>query len=291
MKIGWIGLGKMGLPMARQLAAAGHEVIAYARNESGRQRAEQNGFRHVDSIAETAACADVVISAISDDAALGAIVAGDGGLAQAMRSGQTFIETSTVSPDASGAANALLADRKIAYLRAPVSGSTDLAAAGALTVIVSGPNSEYDRLQPVFRAFAKRSFYVGEDEQARVVKLMLNTLVGATSALFAEALAFGQKGGLDVESALEIVGNSAVSSPLLDYKRKTILENTYEPAFTVAQMMKDLDIVLAVGRSNHTPMPLVAQIRQQYEAAFAGGNGDRDFFILVKEAADRAGLR
>lgn len=291
MRIGWIGLGKMGLPMARRLSAAGHEVVAYARNENGRERAERSGFRHVASIAETALGADVVISAISDDAALGAVVAGEDGLAAAMRQGQTFIDTSTVSPDASRAANALLAANGVAYLRAPVSGSTALAAAGTLTVIVSGPRSEYDRLAPVLSAFAGKSFYLGKDEQARTLKLVLNSLVGATSALFAEALAFGRKGGLDLESTLEVVANSAVSSPLIGYKIRTILEGTYEPAFTVAQMMKDYDIVLSVARSNHTPMPLLAQIRQQYEAAFAGGSGERDFFVLVEEAARHAGLR
>lgn len=290
MRIGWIGLGKMGLPMARRLSTAGHEVVAYARSEGGRQRAGQNGFRYAASIAETIVDADVVISAISDDAALSDIVADEDGLASAMREGQIFIDTSTVSPDASRAADRLLAAKSIAYLRAPVSGSTVLAAAGALTVIVSGPRGEYDRLAPVFSTFARKSFYVGEAEQARTLKLVLNTLVGATSALFAEALAFGRKGGLELEGMLEVIAESAVSSPLIGYKVGTILEGTYEPAFSVAQMMKDYDIALSVARSNHAPMPLLAQIREQYEAAFAGGSGERDFFVLVREAALRAGL-
>ena len=290
MKIGWIGLGKMGLPIAQRLAAAGHEVVVFARNEAGSKRAEAAGFGIRDSIQAVANDVDLVISAISDDEALRAIAMGQDGLAEVMAAGQTYIDLSTVSPEASRAVAKAFATRGVNYLRAPVSGSTALAETGTLTVMVSGPHLVYDRLQPLFAAFSRKSFYLGDDEQARIIKLVVNTLVAATSALLAEALAFGRKGGLDLESAMEVISQSAVASPLIEYKRKVMLEGAYNPNFTVSQMMKDLDIVLSVGRSSHVPMPLTALIREQYESAFVNGNGELDFFVLVKEMAERAGL-
>jgi 3-hydroxyisobutyrate dehydrogenase-like beta-hydroxyacid dehydrogenase len=131
---------------------------------------------------------------------------------------------------------------------------------------------------------------VGEAEEARYLKLVLNTLVGGTSALLAEALAMGRKGGLGEAAMMDVIGQSAVASPLLQYKRDTVVNGNYAPAFTVKQIMKDFDLIAEVSRQDHCPIPLVAQIRQQYEAAFANGCGDLDFFVLVREAARIAGL-
>jgi 3-hydroxyisobutyrate dehydrogenase-like beta-hydroxyacid dehydrogenase len=108
--------------------------------------------------------------------------------------------------------------------------------------------------------------------------------------LLAEALAMGRKGGLDVAVMMDVIGQSAVASPLLQYKRDLVVNGAYAPTFTVSQMMKDLDIISEVSRHDHCPMPLVSQLRQQYEAAFVNGCGDLDFFVLVREAARIAGL-
>jgi 3-hydroxyisobutyrate dehydrogenase-like beta-hydroxyacid dehydrogenase len=176
------------------------------------------------------------------------------------------------------------------YIRSPVSGSTALAAQGNLTAVVSGPAKAIERLTNFFQAFTRKTFIVGSAEEARYLKLVLNTLVGGTSALLAEALAMGLKGGLDVAVMMEVIGQSAVASPLIQYKRDMVVNGAYAPAFTVSQMMKDLDLISEVSRQDHCPMPLVAQLRQQYEAAFVNGCGDLDFFVLVREAARTAGL-
>ena len=248
------------------------------------------GVKAVDSVAALAAASDIVVSAIIDDKALVDIVAGDGGLAKYMKSGTTLIETSTVSPAASAAAAELLDAAGIAYLRSPVSGSTATAEAAALTVLVSGPRASYDAVMPVYATFSKKQYHVGDGEQARYLKLTLNAMVGATSALLAEALTISKKGGLDMATTLEVINNSAVASPLIGYKTKMLVSGDYTPAFPVAGMMKDFDIALGVGQSEHIPLPLIAQVRQSYEAAFAAGAADDDFFALVREAARIAGL-
>jgi 3-hydroxyisobutyrate dehydrogenase-like beta-hydroxyacid dehydrogenase len=291
MKIGWIGLGKMGLPMSKHIAEGGHEITAYARSASGEEKAKNAGYRSVTSMASLAAGTEVVISAISDDAALLEAVMAKDALASHLKKGQIYIDTSTVSPQASELVAALLDEKQVVYLRAPISGSTATAQAGALTTIVSGPRNEYERLLPLFETFTKARFWLGEHEQARYMKLAVNSTLAGIAALLAEALAFTAKGGIALNDALEVYSKSAVATPLLEYKREMILEGKYDPAFEVSQMMKDLDIALSVGRIAHAPLPLASQVRQQYEAAFLHGRGGRDCFVLIKEMAELAGVQ
>jgi 3-hydroxyisobutyrate dehydrogenase-like beta-hydroxyacid dehydrogenase len=289
-KIGFIGLGKMGTPMCRRLKAADHEVTAFVRSDAGRAKAAELGLKAVDSIAAAAKGHGIVISAISDDKALADIVSGPGGLARSMDKGAIFVETSTVSPGASAEAATLLAETGIAYLRSPVSGSTVTAEAGQLTIVASGPRAGFDAAVPVLAAFSKKQYHVGEAEEARVMKLVLNQMVGAMSGLVGEALSLGRKGGLDTAQMLDIINNSAVASPLIGYKTKMLAGGDYTPAFDVTQMMKDFDLVLGLGRGLHCPLPLTSLIRQMYETAYAAGRGGDDFFVLASEAARRAGL-
>ena len=290
-RIGFIGLGNMGTPMCRHLCAAGYDVTAFVRNDAGRAKAAAIGATADATLAGLASRSGVVVSAISDDTALAAVVAGPAGIAAHMARGAVLIDTSTVSPAASADAAALLDAAGIAYLRSPVSGSTATAEAGQLTVLASGPRHAFDAALPLYRCFSAKQYHVGEAEQARYLKLALNAMVGATSALLAEALTLGLKGGLDMAAMLEVINNSAVASPLIGYKTKMLLSQDFTPAFPVTGMMKDFDIALAVGRSEHIPLPLIAQVRQQYEAAFANGSGGEDFFVLAREFARLAGLK
>jgi 3-hydroxyisobutyrate dehydrogenase-like beta-hydroxyacid dehydrogenase len=281
----------MGLPICERLAAHAFPVTALTRGAESRERAARAGVRAASTIAGAVDGAGIVVSAISDDAALLDIVLKSGGLKETLTSSQTFVEISTVSPNASRRVAEAMAEIGVDYLRSPVSGSPALAAQGNLTAVVSGPSKAIERLAVFYEAFTRKTFVVGEAEEARYLKLVLNTLVGGTSALLAEALAMGRKGGLGEAAMMDVIVQSAVASPLLQYKRDTVVNGTYAPAFTVRQIMKDFDLIAEVSRQDHYPMPLVAQIRQQYEAAFASGCGDLDFFVLVREVAQIAGLQ
>lgn len=146
-------------------------------------------------------------------------------------------------------------------------------------------------MQDFYTCFTRKTFVVGKEEEARYLKLVLNAVVGATSALLAEAVAFGRKGGLGTTAMMDVICQSVIASPLIQYKREMVVNDFYDPAFTVTQIMKDLDIIADVARRDHCPIPLVAQVRQQYEAAFANGCGEMDFFVLAREAARIAGLQ
>ena len=264
-------------------------MTVFARNDQGRARAERAHLSHQASLRGVAAGADIVASAISDDEALLDIVFQRDGLRSVLSAAQIFVDTSTVSPEASRRVAEAMAEIGVAYVRSPVSGSTATASQGALTAMLSGPAEAISRLDGFLAAFARKSFVLGEAEEARYMKLVINSLVGGMSALVAEALAIGRKGALSDQGMMDVITQSAVASPLLQYKRDMVVEGRFDPAFSVSQIMKDFDLIAGVSRRDHCPTPLLAHIRQQYEAAFAAGCGDRDFFVLTRDAARIAG--
>ena len=284
--IGWIGAGKMGGPMSTRLVEAQHRVLVFEPDEQNRTRVVEAGARVALDLATIGAEARIVFSMIPNDAVLRHVVLDAGGLADTLARGAVLVDMSTVSPAASKQVADALAARGIDYLRAPVSGSTALAKAGTLSVMASGPRPVYDRVEPLLAAMSVKQFYVGDAEQARYLKLAVNSLVGATSSLLAEALAFGRKGGLSLGDMFDVIGQSAVASPLIGYKRDMVVDGDYAPAFTVEQMIKDFDLILDTARTDHVPMMMAALVRQQYEQAFATGDGQRDFFVLCESEPD-----
>ncbi len=285
--LGWIGAGKMGGPMSRRLVETQHRVLVLEPDERNRALAVEAGALVAPDLATIGAEAGIVFSMIPNDAVLQHIVLDADGLADTMAPGAVLVDMSTVSPAASKQVADALAARGIDYLRAPVSGSIALAKAGTLSVMASGPRAVYDRVEPLLATVSAKRFYLGDAEQARYLKLVVNSLVGATSSLLAEALAFGRKGGLSVADMLDVIGQSAVASPLIGYKRDMVVSGDYAPAFTVEQMIKDFDLIMDTARTDHVPMMMAALVRQQYEQAFADGDGQRDFFVLCESRADR----
>jgi 3-hydroxyisobutyrate dehydrogenase-like beta-hydroxyacid dehydrogenase len=279
--IGWIGMGKMGLPICKRLLRAGFQARALCRNGAAESVAKANGFEVARTIADTAHGADIVVSAISDDKALIDIAFADGGLRDCLSSEQVYIDTSTVSPEASARVAELMSRIGCAYLRAPVSGSTATAMQGALTALVSGPAETFGATADFFAAFTKKAFFVGIGEEARYLKLSINAMVGATSALLAESLMLARKGGIDIQTIMDVISESAIASPLIQYKRRAITTGDYTAAFTASQMLKDLDLVERAAAATSCNMPLISSIRNVYRAAVARGLGNQDFFVLT----------
>lgn len=288
--VGWAGIGKMGAPMSRRVLEAGYSLHVFEPLPENRATIVAEGASVAHSLEDLAAASDVIVLTIPNDAVLRELVLGEGGLSSTMNAGQTLVEMSTVSPAISAEIDVAMAALGVSYLRAPVSGSTATASAGTLSVMASGPEEAYRRVEPMFECFASRRFYVGQAEEARYLKLVLNALVGATSALLGEALTLGLKGNLTLDTMLEVICESAVASPLIAYKRELLVNRNFDPAFSVSQMMKDFDLILDAARSDHIPMYLASMIRQQYEAAYTDGLADRDFFVLFEQSERLAGL-
>jgi 3-hydroxyisobutyrate dehydrogenase-like beta-hydroxyacid dehydrogenase len=288
--VGWAGIGKMGSPMSRRVLQAGYPLAVYEPLPENRATIVAEGANVAHTLEDLAAASEVIALTIPNDAVLKDLVFGQLGLAQVMKKGQILLEMSTVSPELSSEVSKALAERGIAYLRAPVSGSTVTASSGNLSVMVSGPMEAYRKVEPMLTCFASRRFYLGKDEEARYLKLVLNALVGATAALLGEALTLGRKGNLSVETMLNVICESAVASPLIAYKRDLLVNRNFDPAFSVSQMMKDFDLILGTARADHVPMYLASMIRQQYEAAYAEGLSEKDFFVLFEQYERLAGL-
>ncbi len=285
--VGWVGLGKMGDPMSRNLIEAGFPVTVWNRSAEKTKALAEAGAQVADSIAELARKSDVIISMISDDPVLESVSAA---VFEAAIDGKIYIDMSTVSPVASSRVQQQADAKGVKYLRAPVSGSTVLAQAGNLTIFASGPKDAYEKCLDVFNAMGQKAFHVGEGEEARYLKLVLNMMVGLTSAMVGEALTFGKKGGLDWVQMIEIVNNSVVASPLVGYKAQMLKDRDFTPAFTISQMAKDCDIALDTARNNDVAMPMTSLMRQFLGSMKAQDKGELDFFGYVTTLEALAGM-
>ncbi len=280
-KIGFVGMGKMGTPMSKNLLQAGFQVTVYNRTAAKTEELRKAGAGVATSMSALAADSEVVISMVYDDTSLHDVALGPEGILEGARPGLIYIDMSTVSPSASSRVADAAGKKGVKFLRAPVVGSTPHAVKGQLMILVSGPKDAYDGCGSVFGAMGAKHFHLGEEEQSRYMKLTINLLVGITSAMTAEALAFGERGGLDRNALLDIINAATVCSPLIAHKTPMLREDNFPPQFTVSQIAKDFDIAMNVGRDLNMPMPVTALVRQYLGAMKAAGKGDWDFFSLV----------
>ena len=239
---------------------------------------------------ELAAQADLVISMVSDAAALKAVSIGAGGVFTGIRPGSIYIDMSTISPDASAEIADVAEEKGITYLRAPVSGSIALATVGTLTILASGPADAFDECTEIFDVLGKISFHVGPGEEARYLQLALNMMNGLTAAMVGEALCFARCGGMNWNQLIDIFSNSAVASPLVNYKAQALKDRNFTPVFTISQLARDLDTTLEAARGMDLPLPATAMVRQNLAAMMANGKGSLDFFAYVTLLEQLAGL-
>lgn len=287
MKIHSIGIGKMGLPMALHLKADGHTVTVSDPSPEQVQVARKQGLVPAEDTRHALVAADVVLSSLPHDAALLAVAAE---VASSARKGSVYIDTSTVSPQASAEAAALLVPRGIDYLRCTVSGNNKMAEAAQLTVMASGPRAAFDRILPLLKLFGPNQFYLGDAEQARLMKLVVNLMIAQTSAMLSEALTLGRKGGLDWADMWRVLNASAVASPILKAKSVQLVERDFTPTFTVTQMQKDLGLILGAGAATGAPLPQTAMTMQLMVAAVAQGDAGDDYATIIKVMERSAGL-
>ena len=285
--IHFIGVGKMGLPMALHLKAGGHEVTVSDPSPERLTLATREGLASAPDAAQAIAAAQVVFSSLPDDAVLRVVAAQ---VAAAGAKGLVYVDTSTVSQRASADAAQACAGASIEYLRCTVSGNNKMAEAAQLTVMASGPRATYDQLLPLLKLLGPNHFYLGGGEQARLMKLVVNLLIAQTSAMLAEGLTLGRKGGLDWNDMWAVLGASAVASPILKAKSVQLAERDFTSTFTVPQMLKDLDLILGEGAASAVPLAQTAMTRQLMVAALAMGDAQEDYATIIKVAERSAGL-
>lgn len=290
-KIGWIGVGKMGNPMSKNLIKAGYSVTVFDIVPEAMNALAEEGAKVASSAAQVAADADVIVSMIPDDHALEDVSVGPEGVFKGIGTHVTYIDMSTVSPIISARVSEVAEDKGIKYLRAPVSGSTEAAEKASLTIMASGPKDAYDQCEDIFKLLGQKVFHVGDGDEARYMKLLVNMMVGITSAMTAEALIFGEKGGLDWSQMIDTINNSVIASPLIGFKVQLLKDRDYSPMFTATQMAKDFDLALDTGKAMDIPMPITALTRQLYGSMKATDKGGFDYFGIVALFEEMAGLK
>jgi 3-hydroxyisobutyrate dehydrogenase-like beta-hydroxyacid dehydrogenase len=276
-RVAVVGLGKMGLPIAERLLDAGYRLDVFNRTRSRAETLEHNGATVLDSAADALAEADVCVTMLADDAAVETVAAE---ILKGARGGTRLVDMSTISVAASERVAELAAEADVEFLRAPVSGNPTVVRGGTLTIVVSGAEAVVQELDALLRAIGPKVFYVGEGERARVVKLALQVLVGGTVELVGEALVLGEAAGVDRARLLEVIGASAVGSPLVNYKSEPLLRDDYSATFTTAMMLKDVELVLDLAEDRRLVLPFTRHLRQLLERASAGGHADEDFMAL-----------
>lgn len=267
MKIGWLGLGTIGLPMAARLAKAGFEVKGYDIDPARCQLAKGRGI----DIGENMDGAGLIFTSMPSEKALLDLAKGLK-LADAL-----LVETSTVGPEASQQVAHIVGP----YLRSPISGSTALAEAGTLTVFASGPKAAFDKARPALAAFSRAQLWLGEGDEARYAKLAVNLMVAVTAGMMGEALALATRGGIAWETILDVIGESVVGSPLVKYKLDPLKRRDFTPAATNALVQKDVELIVAAARAAGVPVPLAEHMQKIYREAVAGGRAGEDFFSVV----------
>jgi 3-hydroxyisobutyrate dehydrogenase-like beta-hydroxyacid dehydrogenase len=287
IKVGFVGLGKMGRPMAERLLAAGFETLVFNRSRAAVEALAAKGARPAGSATEVAERADVVLTALPTPESVEQVYRE---LFQRSRPGQIYADHSTVSVDQSRRCAALARERGADFLDAPVSGGPAGAQGGTLTVMVGGDQAAFDRALPVFRAFGKNIKLCGPAGAGQVVKLINQLLVGVHTAAIAEAAVLGAKLGADPRVVLEVIGTSFGGSTMMTRNLPRFISRDFGPATSVTLLLKDLGLIHDEAKAANVPLLLGGLAEQRFLEARARGMGENDMAALVRLWEEAAGV-
>jgi 3-hydroxyisobutyrate dehydrogenase-like beta-hydroxyacid dehydrogenase len=291
MKIAFIGLGRMGMGMARNLLRAGHTVAVFNRTREKAEALALGGARVANSPADACRDAEAVMTMVADDQAVEEIVFGNDGIASAMKNDCIHVSNSTISTALARRLTAEHARRNQGYLSVPVFGRPEHAEGKNLVVVAAGPIELVDRCRPLFDAIGRQTFVIGiEPWQANVAKVCGNFMVISMIESLGEAYATLRKAGVAPEAFLEII-NSLMASPILALYGRIISQEQFEPAgFALKLGLKDVRLVLAAAEECAAPMPLASLVHDHLLSAVAQGQGEMDWSSMTQVIARNAGL-
>jgi 3-hydroxyisobutyrate dehydrogenase len=288
-RLGWLGTGRMGAVLVTRLLRAGCDVAVYNRTSAKAQPLADLGAEVVGSAAGLAD-RDIVFATVGTPQDLLDAVLGPAGLATASTSPSILVDCSTISAEASEQIRQRLAPRGTALLAAPVMGNPKAAEAGRLTLAVSGPRAAFDAAEPYLDLLGGGATYVGEGEQARIVKLCHNLFLGIVAQSLAEVTVLAEKSGISRQAFLACLNNSVMGSTFTKYKTPAYVNLDFEATFTATLLRKDFDLGLAAAREREVPMPVASLVYQLVQGLVGHGFGESDFAALLVLAAQAAGL-
>lgn len=289
-RLGWIGIGRMGFPMAQRLAKSGCDIAVWNRTTSKAEPLAAAGATIVDSPAALAD-RDIVFTMVSTSADLEDVVGGAHGLlSHPGRAPKVLVDCSTVSSEASASVRAAMARAGGSMLAAPVSGNAKVVKAGRLSIVASGPADAYALARPYLEAVGQGVSYVGDGELARTVKICHNVLLGIVAQSLAEITVLAERAGVPRHAFLDFINKSVMGSMFTRYKTPAIVRLDFTTTFTPVLLKKDLDLGLSAARELGVPMPLTAATREIVQAVVGAGYADEDFMRLLTLEARGAGV-
>jgi len=285
----FLGLGVMGDPMAGHLARAGHRVTVYNRTASkAHDWVRRNGGTSAPTPRQAAAEADFVFSCVGNDDDLRAVTLGPDGAFAAMRPGAVYVDHTTTSADVARDLAQAARERGLWFIDAPVSGGQAGAQHGTLTVMCGGDAQAFDRARPVIAAYARAVTRLGDNGAGQLCKMVNQIAIAGVVQSLAEALAFGERAGLDLPTVLQVIGKGAAQSWQMDNRGPTMIEGRYDFGFAVDLMRKDFALCLNEARQNGARLPVLALVDQFYADVQAAGGGRLDTSSLLLRLRDKA---
>jgi 3-hydroxyisobutyrate dehydrogenase-like beta-hydroxyacid dehydrogenase len=288
--LGWLGTGRMGEAMAGRLVDAGHDVTVWNRTRAKTEALVDRGARVGDTISDLAT-RDVVFIMVSTPRDLEEVLTGPGGLLVGAIRPKVVVDCSTVDVATSARMRTTSQEKGVSFLAAPISGNPHVVAEGESVLMASGPLSTYELARPYLDAIAKVSVYVGEGEQARLVKICHNLYLGMIVQALAEVTTLAEKSGVPREAFLHFLNNTVLGTDWVRKRTPDMLSLDWTPTFTMQLLRKDFDLGLAAARQEEVPMPMAAGVMQLIQTAIGRGLGEQDFLSLFEMEAASAGLK
>lgn len=286
MRIAFLGLGIMGRPMATNLAKAGHEVCVW--NRTARQPVE--GAKTAVSPAEAARDAEVVWVCVADTAAVERVMFGSDGVEQVLHEGMIVVDSSTISPSATGKFAERIAAKGVQWVDAPVTGSKIGAENAQLIFIVGGTPEAVEFLQPLFKVLGKNVIHIGGTGKGQAAKLCMNLQIAMIYEGFAEGMTLARKLGVDPQKMVELIQASMIRSGVVDYKIPFVMRKDYSPNFPLRLMHKDIHLLLDTAKEARVKLPALETVDEIYELASEEGWDDLDYAATIQLLESWAGV-
>lgn len=288
--LGFIGLGVMGGRMAKRLLDAGHAVIGYNRTKSKAQWLLETGMQWGETPRAVVEAADVTFSMVTNTKAVLAVTGGSDGVIAAIAPGKIYVDMSTVSPATSRELAARVTAKGAHMLDAPVSGSVETLQQGKLSIMVGGDRDAFEKIKPLLLDIGPKATHVGENGLAVTMKIATNLSLAVQMLAFSEGVLLAEKSGIKRETAVEVLLNSVIASPMVKYRGPFVLEMPEEAWFNVNMMQKDMNLAQELGQELDVPLPTTAITNEFLSAARGMGLAEKDFAIIFSVLARMAGL-
>ena len=290
MKVAFIGMGTMGSAMALNILRAGYEVTVHNRSREREEPVAKAGARRADSPKNAARGADIVITCVSDTPDLEAVVLGENGVIQGAKAGAIVVDMSTISPSATRRIAAELAKKGIRMLDAPVSGGSEGAQKGTLSIMVGGEATDVQKAMPVLRAMGKSITHIGPTGAGQMTKAINQVVAGGVYLAVAEGVTLGLKAGLDMEKVVQALAGGAAGSWVLNHRSGNMIKNEYPLGFRVRLHRKDVAIVMEAARELGVFLPATALVEQIENGLISQGCGDEDMSAMARLIRKNSGM-